>query len=270
MKTLRHLELNPTFEKLIQTGETYDFPNIHIPDREAINFRNSWGGQLDPVGTIIDEHHDDRVEKILATMKGFLDQQDARREQKKEEHRQMFAENIPTGNTEAEHVHPEAEQVHPGATSSAPPPSHWGIGPLGAAGSAPTFTERMQQRQNTFKEANTFEYRKHINRARQEARQAADRNRELNHKRNAPPQFDISTPPSSPHADPNNKMEDKYNKRMTKTMAKRNPKVEMQPAPTRPKGELLQKKRESALQIDKKRPRAEREVFDRNRKRKVN
>ena len=86
VKTLRGLELNPTFEKLVATGESWDFPSdAEYFGRAAINFRNSWfGSQLDPVGSVVDEDHDEQVQKVLAAMKAFADQQDKRRERKRE------------------------------------------------------------------------------------------------------------------------------------------------------------------------------------------
>ena len=100
VKTLRGLELNPTFEKLVATGDTWDFPSdAEYFGRAAINFRNSWfGTQLDPVGSVVDEDHDEQVQKVLAAMKAFADQQDRRREQKREENRNMFAESLPRAN----------------------------------------------------------------------------------------------------------------------------------------------------------------------------
>ena len=257
VKTIRHLELNPTFEKLIQNGETWDFPiDLQIYGRAAINFRNShFGSQLDPVGSVVSEGHDAAVEKVLAGMKVFAEQQDRTREARREDNRRMYAENLPTGNTEAEHVHPE---------TAAPPPSPTHTGSLGARGSAPTFLERMEERrkENPQREANDFASRKDINRARQEARQAVDRNRVLNHKRrdtvaannHARAQaFTIDTPPASRSPSPQPGMQDKYDQRLLRANAVRNPRVSKVHAASSSR-DVLSEKRQSATQIANKRP----------------
>jgi hypothetical protein len=283
VKTLRHLEKNPTFEELVATGETWKFPaDLEIYGRAAINFRNSfYGSQLDPVGSVVDENHDEKVEKVLAVMKQFAEQQAARKEQKREENRSMFAENLPRANTEAEHAHPEvgtqtsvptassgtqasASMASSGTQASATTASSGtqasaareatNFGALGQAGSAPSFLEKMARRQKQFpKEANHFTHRMEINRARQEARQKADRGRELNHKRqdaaaaaNAAraQQFQINTPPLSPRSPPKS-LKEKYDQRLLRATAKRNPKPEMHRAPrqeTKTKDILHQKR----------------------------
>ena len=280
VKTLRGLELNPTFEKLVATGDTWDFPSdAEYFGRAAINFRNSWfGSQLDPVGSVVDEDHDEQVQKVLAAMKAFADQQDKRREQKREENRNTFAENLPRANNEAEHVHPEASAPRPASAPSASTPT----GALGQRGSAPSFLQRMEMRQKQHpREVNSFAYRTEINRMRQEARQAADRNRELNHRRqNAATarnaartqQFRIDTPPSSPPPDPPARMQDKYDQRLLRAKTQRNPKVQMARTPQDRKearDEQLQQKRESAAQIARKRARPDRDVLTRMRKRRT-
>ena len=285
VKTLRHLELNPTFEKLVATGETWDFPaDAEYFGRAAINFRNSWfGTQLDPVGSVVDEDHDDKVEKILATMKAFADSQDRRREERRQEDRNMFAENLPRANNEAEHVHPETRPASaPTSAASASASAPIGVGALSQRGSAPSFVQRMEMRQKQHpREVNSYVYRKEHNQMRQDARQAADRNRELNHKRqNAATarnaaraqNFNISTPPSSPPPDPPARMQDKYDQRLLRAKAQRNPRVKMAKAPQdrqAARGEQLQQKRESAAQIAKKRPRVDRDIPTRLRKRRT-
>ena len=282
VKTLRGLELNPTFEKLVATGESWDFPSdAEYFGRAAINFRNSWfGSQLDPAGSVVDEDHDEQVQKVLAAMKAFADQQDKRREQKREENRNMFAENLPRANNEAEHVRPEASAPRPASApsaSTAPTPT----GALGQRGSAPSFLQRMELRQKQHpREVNSFNYKKEINRTRQDARQAADRNRELNHKRqqavnarNAArtEQFRIDTPPSPP-PDPPARMQDKYDQRLLRAKAQRNPRIQMKRAPQdrqAARDEQLQQKRESAAQIARKRARPDRDVPTRMRRRRT-
>ena len=271
--------MNPTFEKLVATGETWDFPSdAEYFGRAAINFRNSWfGSQLDPVGSVVDEDHDEQVQKVLAAMKAFADQQDKRREQKREENRNMFAENLPRANNEAEHVHPEASAPRPASAPSASTPT----GALGQRGSAPSFLQRMELRQKQHpREVNSFNYRKEINRTRQDARQAADRNRELNHKRqqavnarNAArtEQFRIDTPPSPPPGPPA-RMQDKYDQRLLRAKAQRNPRIQMKRAPQdrqAARDKQLQQKRESAAQIARKRARPDRDVPTRMRRRRT-
>jgi len=258
MKTIRHLELNPTFETLMQ-GETWDFPmDLQVFGRAAINFRNSHeGSQLDPVGSVVDEDHDDAVQKVLATMKAFAEQQDRTREARREDNRRMYAENLPTGNTEAEHVHQESA-----APSAAPAPTP--TGSLGARGSAPTFLERMEERrkENPQREANDFASRKDINRDRQQARQAVDRNRDLNHKRRdtvaahnhaRAQQFSIDTPPRSRSPSPQPGMAERYDQRLLRANAVRNPRVGKSRGATSSR-DVLSEKRQSAAQIANKRP----------------
>ena len=190
----------------------------------------------------------------------------------------MFAENLPRANNEAEHVHPEASAPRPASAPSVSTPT----GALGQRGSAPSFLQRMDMRQKQHpREVNSFAYRKEINRMRQEARQSADRNRELNHRRqNAATarnaartqQFRIDTPPSSPPPDPPARMQDKYDQRWLRAKAQRNPKVQMARIPQDRKearDEQLQQKRESAAQIARKRARPDRDVPTRMRKRRA-
>ena len=147
------------------------------------------------------------------------------------------------------------------AAPAAPPPSPTPTGSLGARGSAPTFVERMEaRRKENPKEANDFIYRKDINRARQEARQAVYRNRVLNHKRrdtvaannhDRAQTFAIDTPPRSPSPQPG--MQEKYDKRLLRANAVRNPRVSKVRAASSSK-DVLAEKRQSAAQINRKRP----------------
>ena len=281
MKTLRHLELNPTFEKLIATGETWDFPaDLEVYGRAAINFRNSWyGSQLDPVGSVVDEGHDEKVEKVLAVMKQFAEQQERRKEEKREENRSMFAENLPRANTTAEHAYPEvgtqtsvptaSSSTQAGATTASSstqagattvssgteasvPAQATNFGPLGQRGSAPSFLERMARRQQKGphpEEANNFTYRKDLTLARTEARLKVERNKALNRKRAQ--QFDISTPPAPPPKPRNprfRQLKDKYDQRLMRANATRNrlvlPKAgKMHRAPRRETTDILNEKR---------------------------
>ena len=121
MKTIIGLELNRTFEKLTETGQTWEFPaDLQIYSSAATNFRNSWyGSQLDPVGSVVGESHDANVEKIEAVMKQIIDQQERMHAEKKEHHRRMFAASMPTGNNEAEHVYQSTgSQAGPAMTRS--------------------------------------------------------------------------------------------------------------------------------------------------------
>ena len=114
-----------------------------------------------------------------------------------------------------------------------------------------------------------------------DARQAADRNRELNHRRqNAATarnaartqQFRIDTPPPSPPPDPPARMQDKYDQRLLRAKAQRNPRIQMKRAPQdrqAARDKQLQQKRESAAQIARKRARPDRDVPTRMRRRRT-
>ena len=261
MKTIRHLEKNPTFEELVRTGETWDFPaDAEVFGRAAINFKNSWyGGVLGPPGSVVDENHDDKVEKVLAAMKAFADQQEQRSQQRRKENRNMFAENLPRANTEAEHAHPSTstQTSTPGTTSSTQTPEPrvgaTNFGELGQRGSAPTFLEKMAKRQAEHpKEVNKFTFRKDITRERTEARQKVERGRNLHHKRqNAATaannaraqQFNINTPPPSPDPSPPRALKGKYDQRLLRAQGKRNPKPEMHRPPRQETKDILQQKR---------------------------
>ena len=67
-------------------------------------------------------------------------------------------------------------------------------------------------------------------------------------------------------------MRDKYDQRLLRAKAQRNPRVKMAKAPQDRKearDEQLQQKRESAAQIARKRPRADRDIPTRMRKRRT-
>ena len=86
-KTLRGLHLNPTFESLALEGKgsTYDFENLEIPGRSALNLARGFFSPLDPSGELhpVDLGHDDRVEKAVAQAQAMAAQFEALLEDKK-------------------------------------------------------------------------------------------------------------------------------------------------------------------------------------------
>ena len=274
--------MNPTFESLMG-GETWDFPaDAEVFGRAAINFRNSWfGSQLDPVGSVVDEDLDDRKEKVLAVMRAFAEQQERRREERRGEDHEMFAENLPRANHEAEHAQPDVDMQDPDVDmapdmdlQAAPPRGgdvrrpapprgvQWGAG---ADGPNEGFLERMEQRRRAHPmEANPFNHRQQIVRDRERQRRNADRNKDIHHRRQEEARrrnearaqhFDMS-PPGSPR-DP---LGPKYEKRAAAAVVKRRPKVpkpQMAPTPAQRKDarvDRLQEKRTGAAQEARKRP----------------
>ena len=61
------LRPNPTFESLLDKGETYDFENVKVYNRAAINFKNGFFGSQEPL-ELLDEDHDAKHEEVLAKM----------------------------------------------------------------------------------------------------------------------------------------------------------------------------------------------------------
>ena len=158
--TLRGLKLNPTMEGLIKTGRTYDFTDLEIYTSAAKIFRNSWeGSQLDPVGSLLDEDHDDRHEKVMAVLSAFAEQEESRRAQRRDDNAEMSRNHLPQWGNEASVMVPDVDSV----------PSH---------------RERDVQavRRTQFKQ-NTFSRRHDIARARAIAHAQIRREMEMNRRR---------------------------------------------------------------------------------------
>jgi hypothetical protein len=249
------LRKNPTFESLLDGGKTYELDEkIHIYNRAALNFRQGFFSAPPPDEEVVDEGHDDRHERVLAQMRAAA----AEIAQAADRHRNQAAATFRQGMPHAPQNAHEAA-----AAPAAPPPSPTPTGSLGARGSAPTFLERMEaRRKENPKEANEFMYRKDINRARQETRQAVDRNRVLNHKRRdtvaahnhaRAQQFAIDTPPTSRSPSPQPGMTERYDRRLLRANAMRNPRVSKSRAASSSR-DVLSEKRQSASQIANKRP----------------
>ena len=247
------LRKNPTFETLLDGGKTYEIDEkIHIYNRAALNFREGFFSVPPPDEELVDQEHDGRHEHILAQMRAAA----AEIQTAADRHRVQAAETFRQGM-------PHAPQTAHEAAAAPAAPNPTPTGSLGARGSAPTFLERMEERrkENPQREANDFATRKDINRARQEARQAVDRNRVLNHKRTdtvaannhaRAQSFAIDTPPRTPSPQPG--MADKYDQRLLRANAIRNPRISKMRGAASSSRDVLSEKRQSATQIARKRP----------------
>ena len=127
-----------------------------------------------------------------------------------------------------------------------------------------SFADRLRTRQRLYKQDEGFDLRKDIQRLRQEARQRANREDTL-HQRLATaraPQYRMATPSPRDHVLPE-KMQKTQDERLLSFKKKRYPALErpeLKPTREQRKQAARQKiseKRESARQIDRKRPREE-------------
>ena len=246
------LRKNPTFESLLDS-KTYEIDErIHIYHRAASSFREGFFSAPPPDEEVVDEGHDGRHERMLAQMRAAA----AEIAMAADRHRAQAAETFRQGMPE------DAQTAHEAATPN-------------ILGQPQSFAERTKNRQGQFKENEQFTFRKELNRMRQDARQAAERKSLFDKKRRQPMQFNIATPPSP--RDYDRRLQGKYDERLLKSIAQRNPQVKRpQTAPTqnerlaqaRVAAEQAAKTR-SALQIARKRPRPERDVNTRIRKRRL-
>ena len=86
------LKKEPTFESLLDTGKEYDFTNITVYNRAALNFRNGFFGSPEPIDEMLDEGHDDAHEAVLAKMKAVAADFERQAEQARERARDTFRE----------------------------------------------------------------------------------------------------------------------------------------------------------------------------------
>ena len=235
------LRKNPTFESLLDSGNEYDFSDVTVYNRAALNFRQGFFGPAAPIEELVDEENDDKHEAVLARMRAAAAEFDRQVEQARERARNAYrAEAMPR-----HHAAHEAPGPRPAPRENILPEPQ-------------TFQDRLRQRQEQYMQQPHFDFRKDMNRLRQEARQAAERNVRLNQMRRVPAQFNISTPPSSPPPSPRDydaRLQGRYDQRLVGTMARRNPRVQRpQTAPPRT-NERLDQARQSAAQIARKRER---------------
>ena len=86
------LRKNPTFESLLDTGNEYDFSNVTVYNRAALNFRQGFFGPSEPIEGLVDNEHDDKHEAILARMRGAAAEFDRQAEQARERARNAYRE----------------------------------------------------------------------------------------------------------------------------------------------------------------------------------
>ena len=78
----------------------------------AKNFRNSWeGSQLDPVGSLLDEDHDERHERVMSVLSAFAEQEESRRAQRRDDNAEMFRNSLPQWGNEASVLVPDVDSV---------------------------------------------------------------------------------------------------------------------------------------------------------------
>ena len=215
------LQKNATFESLLDNGREYDFSDVHVYNRAAVNFRNSFFGAPEPIQDLVDHTHDDKHEAVLAKMKAMAMEVERKQTAHMEQARQVYRQN----------AMPQHHAAHETPNMLDEPLS---------------FVKKMERRQEGYALNRNpyYEARKDLNRLRQEARQKVERNISLQTKRGPSPQ-EFNGPPPSP------RLQEKTDKRLLTQMAKRNPTV---PKPEGPKTKsTLFSKRESAFQIARKR-----------------
>jgi hypothetical protein len=248
MKTLRGLELRPTFEGLIDSGRTYNFEGLQLKSRAALDYRESFyapGPEEEPVDNDFDAKHEEILGQIHAIAMGL--QQDIDRKQARSQ--RHYRESMPPPASVQEHVT---------------------IGPLGAAGESETWAQRQEKRKGQFKATPV----PHGHADRQEARQKAERALKMSRARfKEPEEFYIGGDDA-----PREELQKKYDKRILKNPRKvpglsraASSKDNASSAQAVRQGigdALMQGKRESAAQQARKRERQP-DVPSRMRRRKV-
>jgi hypothetical protein len=184
----------PEFEQLIQS-DTFDFDDkIMIYNRSALNFSNSFYAPKPLDEDIMDNKHDDAHAEVLARMYAAAHEHHKQQDRNQDQARQVFRENL-SQHQPVHHLTPES------------------------------FAAKIKSRTEQWKQNGEFDYRKEVNRLRQEVRQSTDRQRDLNERRQPQPQnFDISEGDSPPPS-PNTKMQGKYAARLAKATGKRKPTI---------------------------------------------
>ena len=233
------LRPNPTFESLLDKGETYDFENVKVYNRAAINFKNGFFGSQEPL-ELLDEDHDAKHEEVLAKMQAAAAELERQADAARERAREAFrAEGMPQHH--AAHEAPAEPPVPPAAEA----PRHDNM-----LSPPADFRDRLDARREKHKRNPHFDFRQDLNQLRQEARRATERNIDLNNRRRAPQQFNIASPPLSPR-DPPATLQVRYGDRFAQRTAQREPQVPRpQSAPNRNqrRNEDLNRRRESAAQ----------------------
>ena len=212
-KVLGGLHRQPTFEQLIESGDTYDFTdNIRIYSSAALNLRQ--GFFAPPLGNpdVVDAGHDEKHEAVLAAMKAIALAQEQRQDTRRENDRAMFAAVLGAHRQNmAEHVvgpqGPPPGGPPPGGPQQPRPqdfPSHQTFD-----GKAKSWQEREQLRKEQYKPADTSQR----NGERQNAARKAERAKELNNKRAeaTAERYDIDR---SPSPGPSSQMQERYDDRI--------------------------------------------------------
>ena len=250
------LEKKLTFDKVVDSGQTYDFTDVHVYNRAALNFRQGFFSQppIDP--DVVDNDHDDKHEAILAKMRAAAAEMERQAQRNVQQARQVFRdEAMPQHHAAHETPAPAPPPPPPPPPDTPAPPA-----PRGPMLSGPlTFEQKMNDRREAFKGNLYPQYTRDVHRARQGARQAVERNADLQARRRRPQEFHIassssdSSPPPSPRG-PSTAMQNKYDKRLLKATTSRNPQVK-KTRPSEPKtNDRLTQARASAEQIANKRP----------------
>ena len=231
-----------SFDEVLEKDKPFDLTTkIKNYNRAALDFRNSFFNQP-AEEEVVDTSFDAQREQVEATMFAAGRAQEARNEQNRQQARQVFAENL--SNDQPAHHHIPAE----------------------------SFADRMKERQEMFKQQGHWTYRRDMNRLRQEARQASERQQELNKRREAPrqpQQFNIASPQPSPPPSPRgapDRLQRTYDERLLAARRMRNPTV-ARPKTTPAPNERLEAARQSATQIARKRERPPRGETRRTRRR---
>ena len=231
-----------SFDELLNKDKTFDLTRVKNLARSAIEFRNSFYNLPPEDNEVVDENFDARLHQFHVNVEAAGAQHEQQQERQQEQARQVFAQNMP-----------RQQPIH----HSIP---------------AESFANRMKARQEMFKQQGHWTYRRDMNELRQQARQASERQQELDKKRRQPQQFNIASPTPSPPPSPPpsprgapDKLQQKYDQRLQNRTA-RNPAVarpKTAPAPN----ERLAQARQSAEQIARKRERPPRENLRRTRRR---
>ena len=206
-----------TFEDVIDSGVEPDFSHIAVYNRAATNYRQGFFYQPPDNEEVADPKHDEKHEQVLAQMRAAALAMERAADAHRQQARGAFQEAMPGPRG----VHEAAADPAPARPATAPARASM------LASAPTTFSDRLRQRQEGFKQPENFDFRRQVNELRQQVRQRVNRQDTLDSKRRQQ-HFNIATPAPSPPPSPEGpsvKMQAKYDKRLLNYGQKQRPQV---------------------------------------------
>ena len=218
MKSLRR---RITFDEALDVP-TQDFTNIHIYNRGALQYKSSFFYTPVVEDEVADPNFDSRHERVLGQMRAAVSAMQTASERHQQNANNTFMGAMPThaGVHEATQTQTTTASTGTQARAQTRSSGTQSQEPFGPMLDSQSFAERLKRRRESFKQPESFDYRKDVQRLRQEARIKADRAVTMSERRKKP---DSSPPPSPSTHRPPKSLQAKYDKRFAKATSFRNP-----------------------------------------------